>query len=646
MKKINVIHTCLFVIIALGSALPAALHSDDNKKYNVANIPESLRKDADAVIRNEVTRFEVKSEKKAVEKVLRAVTIFNKDERDRGELMVGYDKFSKIEEFEGTIYDASGEKVRELEDKDIKDYSAITGYSLYEESRVKYAELYYDKYPYTIEFSYEISYHGYLGWPGWTSRSSIDPVEHSSFEVLIDKEQKLRSWCNIDSIKPVITDIDDDKRLYVWEASNLPKLSKDAYGDYYQDYATIVSTAPTNFEVDGKKGDMHSWRSFGLWNYNLYMNKSTLPESAIKEVHALIKPGDSDRDKIDKLYKYMQARTRYVSVQLGIGGWEPFNASYVHERGYGDCKALTNYMLALLKEVGIPSYPVVIRAGHYRYLFVKEFPSQQFNHVILCVPMKTDTVWLECTNQSAPVGKLGDFTENRGALMLQPEGGVVVNVPRTFSWQNTQIRRGTVTFTSAATATADISLAWCGDQEIDNMGRVDAESPLEREKWVTNSLHIPNASVTNFKFSGIETRDTTLTLAMQLDLPKYASVSGNRMFLQPNILGKRTRVPSDVEKRFSSVMFDYPYQDSDTIMFKLPAGFSVEALPSDVQLTSSFGAFSSKTKSLSDTILIYTRSLEIKDYEIPAKNYQEYRKFFSDVVKADRAQVVLVRKRD
>ena len=59
----------------------------------------------------------------------------------------------------------------------------------------------------------------------------------------------------------------------------------------------------------------------------------------------------------------MQNNTRYISIQLGIGGWRPFEAAYVASKGYGDCKALSNYMYSLLKEAGILSYYTLVKAG-------------------------------------------------------------------------------------------------------------------------------------------------------------------------------------------------------------------------------------------------------------------------------------------
>jgi transglutaminase-like putative cysteine protease len=616
-----------------------------NKTYAVSNIPDSLKKDADAIVRYDYGRFKVKNEKKAVFYTKYVVTVFNKEGRHYSVMSVGYNKFQSIEEFSGCLYDADGNVIKELDSDDIEDKSAIGGSNLYEDDRVKTAELYTDHYPYTVEYIKEVSFKGYLGWPSWRMRSGIDPVEFSRFEVIIPESQTLRYWCSVDSIKPVITK-DDDYPMYVWESKNLPLLSKDVYGDYLEDFATIIQIAPKTFVFDGTSGDLTSWNTFGQWNYSLYKDKDKLPPEAVKDVHALIKPEDTRREKISKLYKYMQNRTRYVSVQLGIGGFSPFDASYVHEHAYGDCKALSNYMKALLKEAGIESNIVIINSGHERYLFINEFPSQQFDHVVLCVPDPNDTVWLECTSRLHPTGMLGDFTENRGALMLTPTGGVIVYTPKTSAVQNMQIRKGKFNLDYNGNAESEVNLLWSGDKQLDIRGDVDALSPEDREKWVVNFLDIPGTKPHQFNFSGIEARDSTILMSVKFEAVKCASISGTRLFLQPNLMGKRNYIPKDVEKRYSPVRFDNPYLNVDTLSFSIPAGYKPEALPADVMLNPEFGSYKASVKLVNDSTLIYTRSMKISTYEIPAEKYKEYRKFCADIAKADRMQAVFIRNKN
>ena len=59
-----------------------------------------------------------------------------------------------------------------------------------------------------------------------------------------------------------------------------------------------------------------------------------------------------------------------------------------------------------------------------------DFPYNSFNHEILCVPFKTDTAWLDCTDNYQPFGTLDISTENRNALLITEDGGKLVNTPQ------------------------------------------------------------------------------------------------------------------------------------------------------------------------------------------------------------------------
>jgi len=587
--------------------------------------------------------FEVKNEHRAILKVKQAVTVFKKDKRDYGYISLGYDKFQSLENLDVTIYNAHGEVVHELKKSDTKDYCSFDGYSLFQDERTRIAELYFEQYPYTVELSYEYEYNGYLNWPEWLSRISRDPIEHSKMEVVLSKDSTLRYWCNQDSVHPKIV-IDGSKKHYIWESFAAPHLTKEAAGSEIEDVATVVHLAPTAFKFDDYRGDMTSWNTLGQWEYGLYKGRDVLPESAIHDVHALVDTLKYPREKAKALYQYMQKRTRYVSVQLGIGGLQPFEASFVHEHSYGDCKALSNYMVALLKEAGIQAFPYVIHSGSDPYPFIKEFPSNQSNHVMVCVPFK-DTVWLECTNQSMPFGHISCSTENRGVMLLAPEGGVVASTPKSTPQQNEQRRTATVSMSYLGSASANVSVTRSGDQQDYVRDALYDESPEERERWVTNDLGVPNAILKQFSIHGLETHELIIGIDMQIVLPRFISVAGDRLFFQPNLMEQRTFVPADVPQRLAPIRFSYPYHDSDSIVYVLPVGYKAESIPIEVHLQSSFGDFHSKTMVFSDTAIVYTRSLELREYSIPAKNYTEYRKFFSDVVKADRAQVVLVWKK-
>ena len=628
----------ILLFFLCGFFVSSILYAHENN-YAVSKIPLELISNANAVIRYQSKWFEIEDESNSVEKDTFVVTVFNKDGQHYGKLYLPYDKFIEIDELDGRLLDENGDKIRELDDKDIDDYPAISYYSLYEDSRIKVAELYYNRYPYTVEYTYEI-YHSSIIWPSWYSQHSLEPVELSKFEVEVPDNYKLRYWCNKKEIKP---EISETGKLYSWHAENLKKLSYDAVGEALEDISTIVRIAPSSFDFDGYEGNMNSWKELGLWGYNLCKGKNHLSEKVTKEINSLVSPLDSPKQKVVKLYKYLQSTTRYVSVQLGIGGWQPFDAMYVHDRGYGDCKALSNYMVSLLQSVEITSYPVWIASGNYRLPLIKEFPNDQFNHVIVCVPLKKDTIWLECTNQNMLAGNIGWDNENRQALMLTPKGGVIVNTPKGNSDQNTMLKKFEVSFSSNAAAINGI-IKWSGDQQISAREVMKESVPKDQEKWILSSFEVPDVKIKKYSFGVANDSTEQVNLNLNLSLPKYATISGNRIFFNPNLMERRTYVPKKVSQRLSPIRFIYPYHDVDTIVYKIPQGYKIEGIPEEMNLVSSFGKFSANVFKYGEDEILYVRSLEIKDYEIPAENYDEYRLFFTDVVKSDRSQIVLVKK--
>ena len=641
--KFNLLIILTFLVILYPNS--SYTYGGSKNEYDVSNIPNGLHINTNAVIRKDILIMDVKSEDESTVTVKYAVTVFNKEgQKKYNHISVNYDKFREIEDLDGAIYDAAGEKIRSLESEDIKDYSQISGYSIYEDSRVKKAELFYDKYPYTVEFTYKILNYGFLDFPDWLVQRGEESVEYSHLEVKVPEDYKLRYWCNRDSVKPVITK-DYDKLDYVWEAKNLPEQSEDIVANDYKDYTTVIRLAPSKFELDDYKGDADSWKTLGKWSYGLYKGADILPEQLIKKVHSLVAPQDDEHEKIKKLYRFLQSTTRYVNVTLGIGGWKPFDAKYVYKNGYGDCKALSNYMVALLKEAGIHAYCVLIGAGEGQFKFIKQFPSNEFNHVIVCVPLKKDTVWLECTDQVSPYNQLGAFTENRYALMLTDSGGVLVHTPKTTFRDNTQWSTARVAFNSFGRAKISYTIKWLGDEQNEVRDDLENASADDKEKWASNIINAPNITNIHYSFDALGSHLPRISMSAALTSEKYALIMGNRIFFKPSLIHQHTNIPVDNMHRLSPVYLSFPYLDADSVSFKIPAGYTVEAVPNEVNLETSFGSFNSKTFQSGDSVVIFQRRIEMKNYKIPAKKYSEYRKFWTEIVKADRENVVLVKKK-
>ena len=152
---------------------------------------------------------------------------------------------------------------------------------------------------------------------------------------------------------------------------------------------------------------MDNWQTYGAWQYQLLNGRDQIPPTLKEELQRRTANCNTTYEKIAAVYQYLASTTRYVSIQLGIGGLQPIAAADVHRTGFGDCKGLSNYMRAMLTELGIPSTYTVISTTSRRLL--ADFASaNQNNHVILQVPLPNDTLWIECTNPTLPLGYVQD----------------------------------------------------------------------------------------------------------------------------------------------------------------------------------------------------------------------------------------------
>jgi hypothetical protein len=415
-------------------------------QYPVSDIPDTLLKDANAVLRSSVSILEINSESDALFYEKTVLTVLNKHGKKYADFVEFYDKHRKILDIKISIFDKYGEQIEGVKQSEIMDYSAVSGFSIYEDNRLKFYKPQLKSYPYTIVAEYTYSFSGFVGFQAWMPQKGDDvAVEHASLKVVTNNKGSVRYLQkNFDS-KAVIT-AKGNTTIYEWSLSNLPAFEFEDFSPPPTEILPLVVLAPSGFSYGGIKGSLESWESFGEWINKLLEGRDKITEGTAAIVRDLVKDTNDTIEKIKRVYEYVQGKTRYVSIQVGIGGYQPYEAAVVDQCGYGDCKALTNYTKALLKAVDIPSNYVLVKAGREKQDILTDFPSQQFNHVILAVPLQNDTVWLECTSQDIPFGYLGSFTNDRHVLMITDEGGKLVKTPdypqdmnRKDCWANVEI---------------------------------------------------------------------------------------------------------------------------------------------------------------------------------------------------------------
>ena len=412
----------LLVILLGGLLLPllAAAQSADA-------IPETLLAESDAVVRLDETETTYTSPTNVVERHHRQITILRQSAARKGFFTCVVDRNSALKSFAGTVRDAHGKVIRKLKRSELK-YSEYSS-GLADDAGYYTLEILAPTVPYTVDVEYEIAYNdGILAFaPFLPVASTATSLEKAAYTLSVPAGTPLGYKCC--RIGEPEKRTEKERDIYRWQLEQLPAVEAEEMMPRLIDLLPMVFAVPYDFRYGQTQGSMRDWQSFGTWQQELLEGRDALPDALRREVHALTDTLATPREKVRALYDYLGATTRYVSIQLGIGGLQPMPAAEVFRTKFGDCKALANYLRALLAECGIDSDYAIIHLDRPRMF--RDFASaNQANHAILRVPLAADTLWLECTNTEIPFGYIHEDIAGHDAILITREGGVFTTLPR------------------------------------------------------------------------------------------------------------------------------------------------------------------------------------------------------------------------
>ncbi|HWD89694.1 MAG TPA: DUF3857 domain-containing protein [Mucilaginibacter sp.] len=615
--------------------------------YDTGLMPKELMPYAGAVVRNEEITTEVKSLDNVIYHVKRVVTVLNKNGDEEADLAVFYNKSTSVRSLKGIIYDEFGKATQKISSGDFEDLAATDGFSLFMDERVKHYTRAITHYPYTIEFEYEVKAKQSFYFHDWVPnpRSGV-AVEKSSYQFICDPDFNLRyKEINLPSKAGTGTNKEGQK-TYTWKISNLKARRDEPFSPEWNSMAAKLMLAPDKFEDQDFTGSFANWQQLGKWISDHFLaGREDLPPATVEHVKELTAGIPDPKEKAKKIFEYMQQKTHYISVQVGIGGFRPFPASEVDNDGYGDCKALVNYTKALLKAVGVDSYYCMVEAGDdYKISFENDFASlNQGNHIILCVPFKADTLWSDCTSQTIPFGYLGAFTDDRLVLACTPEGGKLLHTPKYSAADNLEKRKADFIISDAGAITGNIQTEFKG-VDYEDRRHIIAESQTDRLKDIRKYYPINNMDIRALEYKQDKSIMPTTFETLNLSARDYGALNNGKLYFLLNSVDRYSEydIPKQVRNRQNPVYINRGWTEDDNISYALPKGYKLDSEPLNISIEKPFGSFMA-TISVDGDKLIYKRKLQVKDGTYSKDTYQDVVDFYQSVADADNYNVILAK---
>jgi hypothetical protein len=380
-------------------------------------------------------------------------------------------------------------------------------------------------------------------------------------------------------------------------------LIDEEYDDYFMYICPSVIAIPYEFVFGESSGVLDTWENKGKWYHQLAEGRGILLPADKQKVKELTADCKNDKEKIAALYKYLGEKTRYVSIQLGIGGWQPMKAEEVGKTGFGDCKALTNYMQALLKEAGIESCQTIISTRYFELL--KDFPNMhQTNHVILTIPQADGSnMIVECTNPQLPLGFIsGDYAGHQ-ALQVVNGVGKLIRIPEYTPDNNYEKIVADVQLQADGKSVVKFSDDHYGDR-YDAVRSIVYQDDKERKERVSHWISLQDPVVESVKVN--ETKTDIPHLDVQSELKgTYAKINGNKMFIVCNPF-RNVHIPRFRKDRTRPIITENAYRLEDEIRITLPDGYVYPAGQNADTTKTDFGSYTLDIRQDGQKLIIKT----------------------------------------
>lgn len=601
-----------------------------------------LEKNTHSILKKSNTTLEILDSKKFITTTKYSLILKNKYAKSHKNIHIFYNNFRKIKEAKVVIRDLMGSEIEIYKLKDFEDkvYDLQT---IDSDGRYKELELSYNNYPFEIEVSYEIHHSSSLFYDFWQPQFNRMHIIDAELKVIDYTKSNLR-YLNKNIANP-LKKTNDKATTYTWNLKNIPSETSESFNRQWDDYYATVILSPVNFEMEGYKGELSSWNKFGQWIHMLNETKNTLDENDISSIKKLNLKKETKIETIKSVYAFLQETTRYISIQIGIGGYQPLATKLVHEKKYGDCKALSYYTKSLLALLDIDSHYTLINAGANIKDLEEDFPSPYFNHAILTVPIDNDTIYLECTSQTNPFGYSGTFTGNRKALLIKNNKSTIINT-QGYSTKDNRIKSTThlVLNNENESSNGRLEREYHGT-EIEHQNFLNQYNATEKKRfnWIQDKFNYgASLDIDSFKLNPL-VGDIFPKGGFLLVFTNKKEVNkrGNRLFITPhNHFTKSPIIPTENTRR-TPIRIRFGYKIEDNISYKIGSNnFMIESNKKDLKITSEYGYYSLSIDKIDD-LLVISRKFQLNDGVYSSKEFESFKKFLVEVKKNDQSSVVL-----
>lgn len=563
---------------------------------------------------------------------------------------ISYDKFRTINDLKATTFLKNGQK-KEVEYFETKD--ELGGMLFYSDNKLREFTFPNVEAGAEIETSYEEEYSEEMPFSTIFTFGSYFPVEQATFSVEFPKDVEIGfKEFNFEGLDIVLSKSSNKKsNIYTWKALNVPGIQTD--NGFDSDYESSIYYIPhvvvyiKNYHVDGEKvsvlndaSDLYRWYTSLIGRID---EKDLEPVQKLAE--ELVEGKDSDAEKVEAIYNWVQDNITYVAFGDGFGGFVPRGSASVCEKRYGDCKDMSHLLYTMLNHVGVQTYHAWIGSRRKPYTYDNNPTPFTDDHMIALAIVGEDSVFLDGTDSYVNYGYPSSFTQGKEALVgISNSRYIIKEVPVMTPNDNTS---RVITSISIG----DGELKATEERVLNGYEKTEFVSDYERKKnevtdeeYLNNKLRLGNNKTrySDIKIKGLENDYSELSLSYQLLIQNYYREIGSKTFINMSIDKSLGNSTIDTESRKYGKKFKHKFSRNYITKLVIPEGYATQSIPEKVTFDAEDFGFEVSYELVQDE-LIQNKHLYVNTLHVKPEDFGRWNDFIQQLVKAYKKNIVLIK---
>lgn len=438
-----------------------------------------------------------------------------------------------------------------------------------------------------------------------------------------------------------------DKPVSTWSLDNLPALVEEPFVANHFDYAEKIRFQLAGYKKSNGMGSSEQASLMTTWDKlseeirtdNSYINFLHRGGKANDILSQIIKSGDKDVEKVQKIYAYVRSNFAW-NGEHRIFPTQLFNKFLVSKQG--NSAEINLLLVLLLQEAGLKSSPALISTRNHGKIQQSSPLLTQFNHVLACVTVDSKDILLNATDPLRPYQLLDEQDLNWFALVMEKPESRWIKIDQAPTAKETIY--ADINLENPTKPLYNFSVRYEGHKAVDTR---KVFHTIGEEKFVTaQKTKFIDKKLVKFEQENQDKPEEALIHKYQLELEDIADNQATTLYFQPVLWHHFQENPFKGTKRNLPIELDYPSSFQFILNLRIPAGYQVQELPKSalVTLPDNMGTFRYQATVKEDSQLQLLTIVQLKTVFIPVYYYSHLQQFYDQIIGKYKEMIVLKKK--